>query len=181
MSRPAVDLKNRPLALLLAWMVPGLGHVYQGRVGKGILYGVCIFSLFLGGMALGDWQVVYWRWQDPRANTESFCFPYLFQFWAGLAALPALIQATLVHYGKEVIAWGFMAAPTTVAEISRPYPQFGKRIEIGSLYTMIAGLLNLLAMYDAYEGPANPEGESPAPATPKAPTKAEPAEIGASA
>ena len=88
MPNPPVELKNRYLALLLAWMVPGLGHVYQGRVRKGALYFTCIVSLFLVGLTLGNWRIVYWRWVGPIANTETFCFVYLGQFWAGLMALP---------------------------------------------------------------------------------------------
>jgi hypothetical protein len=151
-----VDLKNRQLALLLAWMVPGLGHIYQGRTGKGLLYGGCILSLFLVGLALGDWRIVYWRWVNPIASTDTFCFPYCFQFWAGLVALPALIQSTLTWYGKDLILWGFMSVPSQ-PEINALFQPLGKYLEIGSLYTMVAGLLNILAMYDAFDGPAHPE------------------------
>jgi TM2 domain-containing membrane protein YozV len=177
MSRP-VDLKNRHLALVLAWLVPGLGHIYQGRTGKGILYGSCILSLFLVGLAVGDWKVVYWRWQNPVANTETFCFPYLFQFWTGLVALPALIQSTLTWYGRDLILWDFMSVPEQ-NKINGLFKPLGKFVEIGSLYTMVAGLLNILAMYDAFEGPAHPDEEPTAPARPS--PKSEVIEVGASA
>jgi TM2 domain-containing membrane protein YozV len=176
MPRP-VDLKNRQLAALLAWAVPGLGHLYQGRIGKGILYAVCILSLFVVGLALGDWRVVYWRWQNPVANSETFCFPYLFQFWTGLAALPALIQSTLVWSGRETIGW-FMAVPDQIVTNGLIQSR-GKYMEMGSLYTMVAGLLNILAIYDAYEGPANVEEEAADPTL--ASTKTEVIEARASA
>ena len=113
--------------LLLAWLVPGLGHLYQGRTGKGILYGVCILSLFIFGLYLGNWSIVYWRWQNPVANSETFCFPYLFQFWTGLTALPALIQATLIHYGREPnFLWGFMSVPDQI-ETNRLFQPLGKK------------------------------------------------------
>lgn len=162
-NRP-INLKNRYLAAILAWMVPGLGHVYQGRVGKGILYGVCILSLFLVGLAMGDWQIVYWRWVSPTTNTETFCFNYLGQFWAGLTALPALIQATLKHYDRASILWAFMAEPTQ-NEINSLYPKLGKFVEIGTLYTTVAGLLNILAIYDAFDGPAHLDDEVSASST----------------
>jgi hypothetical protein len=163
---PPVDLKNRQLALLLAWMVPGLGHYYQGRISKGILYSVCILGLFGVGLFLGDGRIVYWRWQYPMSNPETFCFPYLFQFWTGLPAVLGIVQATLLHYSKDFILWGFMAEPTQTA-INSLYPK-GKLAEIGTLYTMVAGLLNVLAMYDAYEGPAHIESDptTPVPVVP---------------
>ena len=33
-----VMLKDPALAALLAWLVPGLGHVFQGRTAKGVLF-----------------------------------------------------------------------------------------------------------------------------------------------
>jgi len=158
MPHPKVDLKNRKLALVLAWMVPGLGHFYQGRMAKGVLYLVSILSLFLMGLAMGDWQIVYWRWVNPISNTETFCFNYLGQFWAGLVALPALIQGSLEWKGLEPISWLYMARPDANT-INGLYPAKGKFVEIGTLYTTVAGLLNILAMYDAYEGPAHLDEE----------------------
>jgi hypothetical protein len=34
------------------------------------------------------------------------------------------------------------------------HPRLGKLVEIGTIYTTVAGLLNILAIYDAFEGPA---------------------------
>jgi TM2 domain-containing membrane protein YozV len=160
MAHPKVDLKNRHLALLLAWMVPGLGHFYQGRVGKGLLYSASILSLFLFGLWMGNWKIVYWRWVNPTVNTEAFCFNYLGQFWAGLIALPALLQATFP--GKVSFLGSFMAEPIQ-RDINELYPTLGKFVEIGTLYTTVAGLLNILAMYDAFEGPAHVEDEPEPP------------------
>lgn len=153
MPEPTVKLKNRYLAALLAWLVPGLGHVYQGRIGKGILYATCIISLFLVGLYLGEWRIIYWRWISPIRNSDQFCFNYLMQFWAGLLALPALIQGTLKSFQMEPILWSFMAEPSQ-DEINGLY-RIGKFLEIGYLYTSIAGFLNVLAIYDAFEGPAH--------------------------
>ncbi len=154
MFQPPIPLKNRYLAALLAWMVPGLGHFYQGRMGKGALYAASILSLFFVGLALGDWRIVYWRWVSPLADSEHFCFAYLGQFFAGLAALPALIQATLGYYGHEATLWSFEAEPSQ-NELFGLYPKLGRLVEVGSLYTTVAGLLNILAIYDAFEGPAS--------------------------
>jgi len=179
MPNPKVDLKNRHLALILAWMVPGLGHFYQGRIGKGVLYSVSILSLFIVGLAMGDWKIVYWRWVNPTANTEAFCFNYLGQFWAGLIALPALIQSTLILKGHDPTFWGFMAEPDQRV-INSLYPTLGKFVEIGTLYTTVAGLLNILAMYDAFEGPAHVDDDQATSADdPKARNQA--IEVGASA
>ena len=44
---------------------PGLGHFYQGRTAKAILYAVCILSLYFLGFAMGEGKIVYWRWVNP--------------------------------------------------------------------------------------------------------------------
>jgi len=69
-----------------------------------------------------------------------------------------LIQATLKWYGRDFILGGFMAEPTQ-NEINGLYPRLGKLVEIGTLYTTVAGLLNILAIYDALEGPAHDDGD----------------------
>ena len=44
-------------------------------------------------------------------------------------------------------------------------PRLSKLVEIGTIYTTVAGLLNILAIYDAFEGPAYLEAENPGDAT----------------
>lgn len=88
MLDPRIPFKNRYLAGLLAFLIPGLGHLYQGRRFKGILCGFCIFSTFFIGQCLGDWSVVYWK-KDPT----NLLNPYYAQVFVGLPALPALVQA----------------------------------------------------------------------------------------
>jgi hypothetical protein len=54
-------------------------------------------------------------------------------------------------------------AEPTQNEINGLYPGLGKFVEIGTLYTTVAGLLNVLAIYDAFEGPAHADEAEPAP------------------
>ena len=168
-NAPEIPLKNRPLAALLALLWPGLGHLYQGRYGKGVLYLVCILGLYAVGFGLGDGSNVYWSWVSPLRNPEHFRLYYLGQFWVGLPAWPALVQATLVHLGHQPLFDGFMAAPMldptmdenvrevmqgVVQRVFSLHQKYGGLKEMGDIYTTVAGLLNVLAIYDAYEGPA---------------------------
>jgi hypothetical protein len=158
MAQPTVDLKNRHLAALLAWLVPGLGHLYQGRRGKAALYATAILGLFVVGLVMGDGKIVYWRWTTPMRDPENFRASYLCQFWVGLAALPGLIQATLQQYDLPTILWGYLAPPSQQA-VNALHPKLSKLVEVGWVYTVVAGLLNVLAIYDAFEGPADPQAE----------------------
>jgi len=163
-----IPLKNRRIAALLAWLVPGLGHFYQGRIGKGVLYAVCILGLYVVGMIVGDGRVVFWRWLNPLHDPENFRFSYIGQFFVGLPALPALIQETLLYYGKPPLFGGVMALTTDQQiAINGLQQQLGRLMEIGWIYTLLAGLLNILAIYDAYDGPAyaDEEGTTESPTT----------------
>src|SRR5881628_3578948 len=59
-------LKDPFTAAVLAWLVPGLGHVYQGRTIKGIVFFLFLMGTFVAGMYLGEWKTVYWSWDPDR-------------------------------------------------------------------------------------------------------------------
>ena len=152
-----VSLRNPILAGILAWLIPGAGHLYQRRYAKGILFMVCILSTFIFGMALGGGKVVYASFRQP-----DYRYPYIAQFFVGAPALPALIQRQRVigsHPPKKPLWNGFMAPPTQPVlesgydELAEWHGQLKSRFELGTLYTMVAGLLNILVIYDAFAGP----------------------------
>jgi hypothetical protein len=147
-SQDTLELKNPTIAAVLAWLVPGLGHLYQGRIGKGILFAVCILGLFLFGFRQGDWRIVYFRW-----DKQEWRWHYWAQLGAGAVALPALA------YKPEWRTWlpaqvrNFEVQPTN-AELDNLHREYGNEIDIATVYTVIAGLLNILVIYDAFAGPA---------------------------
>lgn len=158
-----VDLRNRPLAALLAWLVPGAGHFYQRRYAKSGLFFVCIMSTWILGFVLGGGHVVYASWQPGDKRWH-----YLLQAGVGAPALPALVQGRAMNNattrGKtdrdfKPMLGGFMAPPfrpvdeKEADEVSAWYARFGAGYEMGTWYTVIAGLLNILVIYDAYGGP----------------------------
>jgi hypothetical protein len=143
-----VDLKDPVAAAILGWLVPGLGHLYQRRTAKGVLFMVCILSTFFYGLFLSDGRAVYASWTDWDRR-----LPYLCQVGVGLPALPALLQTYLVRSGKAPLLGGVMAPPVTKIERDDWHRALHRYFELGTVYTMIAGLLNVLAIYDALGGP----------------------------
>ena len=151
-----VDLKNQGLAAFLAWLWPGAGHLYQGRYGKSVLFMVCILGTYFFGLTLGDGHVVYASWkQEDRRWQYPLC-----QVWVGLPALPAIVQTLRVNSGREPLFNGRMAPPRTTVhgehELASWHRELGSKFELGTLYTVIAGLLNVLVIYDAFGGPFTP-------------------------
>lgn len=167
-----VDLKDPFTAGVLAWLIPGAGHLYQGRYGKGLLFAICILGTFFYGLVLGEGRAVY---ASLSLREEDRRLPYLPQVCVGLPALPAVVQTIRVRNGKPPLWNGFEAPPV------RPIPgrdpddipedptkwtrsdlvlRMKERFELATVYTMIAGLLNVLAIYDAVAGPFMPDADS---------------------
>jgi len=165
----SVELKDPVTAAVLAWLLPGLGHFYQGRVAKSVLFFVCIMGTFSYGVYLGGsdelgWgRVVYASWRPGHRR-----LPYLCQAGIGLPAMPALVQALRARKGER--PWSsFMAPPRpdpaeqvseSVRRALKDQPtedtlnkKLHRFFEFGTVYTMVAGLLNILAIYDAWGGP----------------------------
>ena len=96
MIDPRIQLKNRHLAAVLAFLIPGAGHAYQGRWFKAAIFSSFVLGLFFWGMSLGEWQVVYARFstsdQVPGRSRDK-TIGYLSQVAVGIPALPALIQS----------------------------------------------------------------------------------------
>lgn len=178
-----IDLRNPWVAGLLAWLWPGAGHLYQRRYSKGVLYMVCILSLFVFGLVLGQGRVVY-AMHPPGQEVQAtgggigaiFAkiagiapLPYWLQAMNGLPAMPALAQRLMFKPHQPPPLSGFMAPPSSMGELNAWQRQLNKRYDMGVLYTMIAGLLNFFAIWDAAAGPAPSE-----PIDPKKKKKDEP-------
>lgn len=160
----SIDLKQPWLAGLLAWALPGLGHLYQGRTGKGILFFVCVLGTFFYGLYLGGGKVVYAAvpWE------QQYRWQYLCQLGVGLPSVPMLIQQERVLEGKEPLLNDFMAPPSPRQvqyeddsgnisvqpnELAKWTVKYHPYFELGTVYTVIAGLLNVLVICDAAAGP----------------------------
>jgi hypothetical protein len=166
-----VELRNPVLAALLAWLWPGAGHIYQGRHGKGALFMVCIMSTFLFGLWLGEGRTVY-----ASNRTIARKLVYACQLGVGLPAMPALVQAG--RDPRDPLWGGIMAPPIEeggIDELSELNRTYGARYDMGVLYTMVAGLLNVLAIFDAYGGPLVPAPEEQKKRKPRDDTPGEPA------
>jgi hypothetical protein len=181
-STMEIDLKDPRIAAFLAWLVPGLGHLYQGRTGKGILFFVCIIGTFFYGMYIGNNRVVYastadvlsWKFFNDR-------WQFVCQAGVGLPVLPAVVQRARLRNGSQpfdfpIVGRDFMRPPYDAPpdgsqgfvsedqsdksrkvispdELSQWNYELGESFDIGTVFTVIAGLLNVLVIFDAYGGP----------------------------
>jgi hypothetical protein len=156
-----IDLRNPAFAALWAWLWPGAGHLYQRRYAKGLLFMVCILSTYFFGFGIGGWRVVYASFRQPDLR-----LPYLCQLGIGLPALPAIVEWHRAYSNppKDPLFGGVFRPPGDsrhkiqeslgTDRLAAWHLELKGRFELGTLFTMIAGLLNILAVYDAFAGPS---------------------------
>ena len=117
---PEKDKKKDPLvAAVVAWLVPGAGHLYLGRRGKAAVFFVLITGSFVYGLSLGEFKNVY---------PERYPAGFFGQIFTGIPALAGLA----LNY----------AMPGQVDESEKTF-------DLSFVYTCVAGLLNLLLIIDA--------------------------------
>ncbi len=188
---PPGKRKLDPLAAFLSYLLPGLGQIVQGRVGKGILYFVCLYGLFFYGLSMGSWRNVWLGDFSGQADVQvagqklpkgalkdlSYRREFAGQFWIGIAAWPALLQYQTTEPipksddpGKEswqpkpsAIFGSYMQAPPE-GDLNRLQRDGDKRWDLGWVFTVIAGVLNILVIYDALAGPVVKDEDEPKPA-----------------
>src|SRR4051812_42709636 len=183
-----IELKDPRLAAFLAWLIPGAGHLYQGRTGKGILFFVCILGTFFYGMYIGSGHVVYASTANIFSRPFLDRWQYICQVGVGLPALPALVQRARVREHKAPLPlfgdvmrppldfqpggftstdlWDPNHAVQHPDELSKWNYEYGEYFDIGTMFTVIAGLLNGLVVFAAYGGPLvipAPQEETPKP------------------
>jgi TM2 domain-containing membrane protein YozV len=153
------------LAGILSYLIPGLGQMYQGRVGKGLLFMLSLYTLFFYGMYLGSFRNVYLPRTQPgigKGGKLGRPFDDLYerlhfvgQFWLGIAVWPAIYQYTNYDEFQQppYPLKGWMRAPME-DELNTLQREGDKRWDLGWVYTVIAGVLNILVIYDAVAGPA---------------------------
>lgn len=176
-----MDRPTNPVAAVLSYLIPGLGQIYQGRIGKGILFFVCVYTLFFAGTYLGSGTVRIQRDDKIEAYTVSsnvylpdtmdqnnpFNLPRLAanlynrpqfagQFWVGIAAWPAVWQYLTYDRRQEQgdpLLGNFERTPSEAA-LNAVHTSGDKLLELGWVFTVIAGVLNVMVIYDALAGPA---------------------------
>ena len=160
----ALDLRNPLLAGVLAWLVPGLGHFYQRRYHKALIFFLCIMPIFVAGCALasgrevGIARNVYWDWRS--SDWQNWRLWWAAQAPLGIAAVPSWIQAWHVNSGLAPPFGSFMAPPrlyhgdrTGVPPVLDTIWQKMPHFELGTYLAAFAGLMNLLVIFDAVGGP----------------------------
>ena len=110
-----------------AWAVPGLGHLLQGKWIRGLLLGGAVYVMFFIGIAIGGHLF--------RIGPNDQGFSALLQ----LLPMSANFGSGLLYIGCWLTNSGFTEQAQLVT------------YEYGNTFLLCAGLLNYLAMLDAFD------------------------------
>ena len=105
---------------LAAWLVPGLGHIIQKRYIRGVLLMAAIFTMFFAGLGM-------------QGKIYSFNTGDLLD----ILGFVGDIGTGLLYFVARIMDWG-------VGNIHRAVADYGTK------YIVVAGLLNVIAIVDAY-------------------------------
>ena len=125
-----------PLVALAGWLVPGAGYFLIGHRTRALVIGVSVVVLFLLGVLIAGIAVV-----DP----PSLGGPGggTFNIVGRVLAKPWFLGQILTGPIGLISAWIGQG-------VAGDYPAAKARLgEIGTLYTAVAGMLNLLAIIDS--------------------------------
>jgi hypothetical protein len=121
-AEAARDSSRTVAAGLLAWVWPGLGHLYLGRRGKSLLVMGSILALFGLGVAMDSRLQLHLGLEDPLALLFSV---------AQMGVGAPYVLARLLGYEA-----GLVTSPA---------------YEYGNTFTAVGGLLNILVILDALD------------------------------
>jgi Family of unknown function (DUF6677) len=109
-------------ACLVGWLLPGAGHLYLGRVGKGLVFLVSIGALFALGLAMDARLQTHFGLDDPLASLWSL----------------AQMAVGLPYFLVRLLGRG-------AGQITSPF------YEYGNTFTAVGGLLNIMVILDAFD------------------------------
>jgi hypothetical protein len=118
-------VKSWPVPVLTGWIIPGAGHFLLRRTGRGVLVFVSVMIMFLLGLMMRGPMF------QPQASDLLTTIIYYGGFICHLATGAPYFLAIALGYNQPDVA--------------------GHVHDYGSKFLVGAGLLNILAMVDAFE------------------------------
>lgn len=122
------SIARMPVAGVLTWLVPGLGHLYLGQRARGLVCMITITVTFWTGVAIG--------------GVRSTVDPHGRKLW---------FLAQLCTGGNTAAGYGLhrYIDPDAARRTKPAVTPYWASADVGVHYTGVAGLLNLLVIFDA--------------------------------
>ena len=118
-----------PIVALSTWIVPGAGYWLIGQRSRALTVGITIIVLFILGLVIGGVRVV----DVP----------------AGVLTSPVNAVSQKPWFVGQILAGPMTLIASSIGHDEAYFASHSRVNEIGTLYTAVAGMLNLLAIIDA--------------------------------
>lgn len=112
------------LFALVGWLLPGFGHLGQGRVLKGLLGGAAIVAAYIAGTSLGGH---IYSFGDSSEGLLSSLFAF------------CDVGSGILYLSSKFLGFALAEQPQRVTS------------EYGNVFLMAAGLLNFILALDAFD------------------------------
>ena len=124
-AAPSAPISTWLPPILIGWLVPGGGHFYLNRRGRGMLLAGSVILMFVFGLMMHGSM-----FQPTRGD----------------------LLTTIIYYGGFIgdLASGLLYLVTVWMGYNQP-EMAGHVADYGTKFLVAAGLLNILAIEDAYE------------------------------
>lgn len=131
------------VACLLAWLVPGLGHLYLGRKGRAGVFFTVVVSLFALGVA-SDGAASLFEQRQPLTFLATL---------DNLATGPMDLISRYATYGAIVYALPGEEGDPRRSELLERLRTRVRSVtyEYGTTFLLTAGLMNILLILDAFD------------------------------
>jgi len=136
------DLPPPPLVAIAGWILPGSGYWLIGQRSRAAVVGITIILLFALGILISGIRVV----EAPNMSAQG-------------SIVSRILQRP--WFLGQVLTGPIGIASAYASDQAAKNPQYmniqskSRIAEIGTLYTAVAGMLNLLAIIDAAHRAAN--------------------------
>lgn len=120
-TRAAAEPGTLVLLCLVAWAVPGAGHLWMGRRQKGVVFLLALPLMFLCGLLLHG-RIFPFELSEPLVGLAAI---------ADVGVGAPWLLARMVDAGAGLVT--------------------ASSYEYGNCYLIVAGLLNFLVILDAYD------------------------------
>lgn len=141
----------RPLGLVAACILPGLGHILNGEVKRGLCIGAGVLGLFFSGLLVGGISTIdskeqrVWFFGQALVGPLSFGLDALHQaHFKVIDPVTKQLRSPYPGEGRDRVT-GYAVTPGTP-----PYTKsISKMNELGTLFSTVAGMLNFIVILDA--------------------------------
>ncbi len=150
---PSINPYLHPVAVVLAWVIPGLGHIVMGKVTRGLILTITILSIYTAGIFIGGIGVIDSRSVESTGGKRPFSLWFLGQSLIGPSlALNYYNHKLQLQYAQQqrndYNSTDDGVYPFKTIKDAPYEPSFSKTNEQALVYTSLAGLLNLLTIID---------------------------------